>query len=303
MKKILFVAFMAALLPAYAQTKVGEIDNDLAFIIPSVFTLNGHAYIGTELQSPHQSGEDYDVTMRIYNNQFQIVDSLVHRYNYNGVGKPYFSNFYKSVAFWNLNELTISPYIIAFTQNLFNSDNMFEFFTKNCRYLDEMYDTEVISLSIKQTNGNILDSITPDYYEGYYAYGVSPNFIMWNGIFYLTVEWHYKNFISYNPSYLRRTDFYQINRTTQSIQRVSELPFNVFPSLVDRSQEITIELGEGNNATEISVIDANGRVLETIPVQAGQREVKIPASKMGHGLNLLNVNDRQRQATKKIIVK
>lgn len=84
---------------------------------------------------------------------------------------------------------------------------------------------------------------------------------------------------------------------------MSELPFNVFPSLVDRSQEITIELGEGNNATEISVIDANGRVLETIPVQAGQREVKIPASKMGHGLNLLNANDRQRQATKKIIVK
>lgn len=299
MKKILFVAFMAALLPAYAQTKVGEIDNELAFIIPSVFGLNGHAYIGTELQSPHQSGEDYDVTMRIYNNQFQIVDSLVHRYNYNGVGKPYFSDFTKQCAFWNFNELTTSPYIIAFTQNLFNSDNMFEFFTENYRYLDKK---ELISLSIKQTNGNILDSITPDYYEGYYASYVSPNFIMWNGIVYLTVEWHYKTLSSYSSS-LIRTDFYQINRTTQSIQRVSELPFNVFPSLVDRSQEITIELGEGNNATEISVIDANGRVLETIPVQAGQREVKIPASKMGHGLNLLNANDRQRQATKKIIVK
>lgn len=299
MKKILFVAFMAALLPAYAQTKVGEIDNELAFIIPSVFTLNGHAYIGNELQSPHQSGEDYDVTMRIYNNQFQIVDSLVHRYNYHNAGKPYFSNFSGSCAFWNLNELTISPYIIAFTQNLFNSDNMFEFFTENYRFLDKQ---ELISLSIKQTNGNILDSITPDYYEGYYACDVGPNFIMWNGIVYLTVEWIYKT-LSYPSSYLQRTDFYQINRTTQSIQRVSELPFNVFPSLVDRSQEITIELGEGNNATEISVFDANGRVLETIPVQAGQREIKVPASKMGHGLNLLNANDRQRQATKKIIVK
>jgi hypothetical protein len=299
MKKILFVAFMAALLPAYVQTKVGEIDNDLAFIIPSVFTLNGHAYIGTELQSPHQSGEDYDVTMRIYNNQFQIVDSLVHRYNDNVAGKPYVSIFIEKCAFWNLNELTISPYIIAFTQNLFNSDNMFEFFTENYRYLDKR---ELISLSIKQTNGNILDSITPDYYEGYYASDVAPGFIMWNGIFYLTVEWHYET-LSYPSSYLRRTDFYQINRTTQSIQRVSELPFNVFPSLVDRSQEITIELGEGNNATEISVIDANGRVLETIPVQAGQREIKVPASKMGHGLNLLNARDRQRQATKKIIVK
>lgn len=176
MKKILFVAFMAALLPAYAQTKVGEMDN--AFIIPSVFTLNGHAYIGNELQSPHQSGEDYVVTMRIYNNQFQIVDSLVHRNNYNGVGNPYFS-YIKSVAFWNLNELTISPDIIAFTQNLFNSDNMFEFFTANYRYLDVK---ELISLSIKQTNGNILDSITPDYYEGYYACEVSPRFIMWNGM-------------------------------------------------------------------------------------------------------------------------
>ena len=191
---------------------------------------------------------------------------------------------------------------VPVTQTLFDNDEQWEYIVENWEHLNGQDWYSIVSYSVVQEDGTVLFT-TPDETDSQgnslsigYLY-----LIKILGNYYLAAYYHSSVDEADNVG---KTVLFMINHQTQSIQRVdTELPFNVFPSIAERSQDIIIELGEGTNATEISVIDANGRVLNTISVQQGQREVKIPASTMGHSLNLLNVRERQRQATKKIIVK
>ena len=51
---------------------------------------------------------------------------------------------------------------------------------------------------------------------------------------------------------------YCIDRTLGLTKVDVNLPFSVFPTLADRSQQIIVELGEGNNAKEITVVNSLG---------------------------------------------
>ena len=77
----------------------------------------------------------------------------------------------------------------------------------------------------------------------------------------------------------------------------------VFPSVADRSQTITVELGEGNNATEVQVVNSVGQVMKTVAVQPGQREVKLRASDLNSGMHIVGTRSRVGQGACKIIVK
>ena len=76
-----------------------------------------------------------------------------------------------------------------------------------------------------------------------------------------------------------------------------------FPTMPSRDQQITVELGEGNNAREITVVNELGQVVKHVPVQDGQREVVIPARDLSTGLNVLSARTKQGKGSCKIIVR
>lgn len=96
---------------------------------------------------------------------------------------------------------------------------------------------------------------------------------------------------------------YQINQNQGLTKIDAELPISVFPTIADRGQQITVELGEGNNATEINVVNELGQVVKRIPVENGQRTVTIPTKGFGSGLNILNTSTLQGNGSCKIIIK
>ena len=95
---------------------------------------------------------------------------------------------------------------------------------------------------------------------------------------------------------------YQIGQTQGLTKLDAELPVSVFPTVANRGQQITVELGEGNNATEITVVNEMGQVVKRVPVN-GQSSVTIPTTGMGSGLNILNTNNAKGNSGCKIIIK
>lgn len=83
----------------------------------------------------------------------------------------------------------------------------------------------------------------------------------------------------------------------------SPVPFSVRPTVMDRGQEIVVELDEGANAREIDVVNALGQTVKRVPISAGQREVRINSVDLGSGMNFINTRTADGHATVKIIVR
>ncbi|MBQ9863783.1 MAG: T9SS type A sorting domain-containing protein [Bacteroidales bacterium] len=120
--------------------------------------------------------------------------------------------------------------------------------------------------------------------------------VSWDGKLYLATEViHTDGSYAYN--------FYRIDRQTQKIEQVASVPFSVRPTVMERGQEIIVELDENTNAREIDVVNALGQTVKRVPVAAGQREVRINSAELGSGMNFINTRTPEGQGTVKIIVK
>lgn len=90
----------------------------------------------------------------------------------------------------------------------------------------------------------------------------------------------------------------------QSINMVSEeLPINIFPTMVNHGNDITVDLGDNSNARQIQVIDQTGRVVKTMPVQAGQRQVKVNTGNINPGVNFINALCGKQSSSYKVVVR
>lgn len=272
------------ILPAYAQTRVGEVNLSGEFsCIPGEFMLSGNS----QLLMADLDEEDYTDSVVFLNTDFLPVKTIY--ISNSDVQSAYVFEYldfddYKGV------ELEC---LMLVTQSLFNNDEKYEYIVRNGtgRWNKNIF-------SIVQEDGNVIFTSNQETDSNGNTMRICNIYLTkYNGNYHLLVSYDFRDQDG------EKHILYSIDHQTQSIQRVAELPFNVFPTIADRSQEIIIELGEDNNASEISVIDANGRVINAIPVQPGQRVIRVPASKMGRGLNLLNARSNRGQATRKIVVK
>lgn len=251
-----------------AQTFVGTFSGGLpAFGIPGQFTNDGHSYF---------CAQNEDGSFTVYDNDFTTCIATIEGLDLDidGIILSY-ANFSEAAVYENT-----WPGLIL-TQNLFNSDSDFEYIEK--------FET---GWHIKSTNGSIVQTINTD--NGYIASG-DVMIIKLDGFYYLALgEWYQQE----NTVLVYRID------QTQGLTKVDvELPVSVFPSIANRSQQITVELGEGNNATEITVVNGLGQVIKRVPVEEGQRSITIPASGLGSGLNVINTRTQQGQGSCKIIVR
>lgn len=308
MKKLLLSAMaVAAMFGATAQNQITPVDGpatitDYKYYIPRFLTHGNTPYL--QVYREREIDDDryvYDSCF-LFDNNLQVAKVLPYI-----LGTYSFTNAYGSVTENNIEPTRISVYNyddnvfdnnVHYTQTLFNNDSKFE-------YIKPVWDgRRIVRLDIIDEDGNTVNSITwtagyalgPDYYSGEDAVVYSRindcRLIVIGGKYYLCLN------VGANH-YNKQTLYYRIDRQTQSITRVENVPFNVFPTVAERGNDITVQLEEGTNAREIVVVDAMGREVKSVPVAQGQREVKISTSDLGSGMGF--VSDRKNGAVKIIV--
>ncbi len=281
MKKTLIVLLttLVASTIAVGQTEVGTIPlGEEAYIVPRNFTSNNSAKIAIL---------DSIGNIEIYNSNFTVERTLTNPI-YNQEDKRI------GVDYVNYDDLILFGNDIGITQTLFNNDEEYEFI---CINYDEM--GYVSECDILSETGNILWSYRFNTDGGDIYIAKFDNKFYLACTEYILIHQDEWEFIYYYPD---NTKYFLINNNTQNIQEVASLPMNVFPTIANRSQTITVEFENENSAQEIKVINNAGQVVKTIPVAKGQREVKINTSDL-KGLNILHAVGKNAIGNSKIIIK
>lgn len=274
----MMVAALAAGTMAMAQTYVGEMPiEELGYSVPADFTTVGHTLLCDFYLDDYNHHPDSAI---FYDNTLTRVHALTN-----------FPEGFRSLYFCDY-DLSFRSYYgyIYFTQSLFNNDALFEYYVEN----------EDGTGSIVSENGTVIWSWSPsvsDFHEG----GMS--IFKWDNQYFIETYERYGG--TYNSDWGDyegdnvSCKLYRIERQTQSITQVNDVPFNVFPTVAERGRDITVQLGEGTNASEIVVVDGMGREVKKVPVAPGQREVKVSTRGLGAGMNF--ISDRRNGAVKIIV--
>ena len=199
------------------------------------------------------------------------------------------------------------------TQTLFNDDEryeyiqpMFEYIVEKTEtdrdgdggidYIETEYNVGLTGFKIMTTSGEELQRVDldkTDYYDGgFYLLKINGKYYL-----YLYVGGEGDDYYTY---------FYRINRETSSIQQVGApiKGMSVSPRTQGRGGSFTVELdGESNAEREVFVTDAAGRTVWRQTVPAGLKTVRISASRLGRGLNVVTVRGGKQGESCKVIVK
>ena len=267
---ILAAALCLATAAVNAQTYVGDIDGSFGGCIPGAFSTNGHPYVVyTTMVNEYN---DHDFNASIYQSDF-----TTHVIDINNVRRVYIRD---------CDNNSEGPFI---TQNVFNLDDNFEYI----EYEYELDYYNVYAIHIKSSNGNTLWSFNAE--EGFRC---GCEVLKLDNKYYLLIGEYRENGYDYEYRY----HLYFISQAQGLTEVKTDLPISVFPSIANRNQQITVELGEGNNATEVTVVNGLGQVIKRVPVEEGQRIINIPANGLGCGLNIFNTRTSQGHGSCKIIV-
>ena len=304
MKKSLLAITMALYIcSAWAQSRTGEVQfrgDSYPPFIPKEFSQDGKAKFLDKQVGGYSSAQRVYV---IYNDNFTSGQQVsipgapytVQEYNWETEEYETKTHYeYSRASYFNL-DATGAWYDVGneipLTQTLFNSNSKYEYIVPE---LDN--DAYIIALKIMSDDGTLISTINAD--DGHHI--IEQRIVKWNDSYYLMLMEGLINGEEDSYSFV----FFRINQATQSISRVEgSLPLSVFPSVADRSQTITIELGEGNNATEIQVVNAAGQVVKSIPVQPGQRVIQLPTTDLGSGVHVIGARSGRSQGACKVIIK
>ncbi|MBR1851228.1 MAG: hypothetical protein IJ789_07630 [Bacteroidales bacterium] len=296
-KKVLLMATLATLTATAvnAQTRIGETNKNIfrdqkRCYIPAELTSNGVALLYY-----------YDDSTATFCDQ-NLTATEIQRPE-------------RCVTLFYMNLDNPEETYISYSQTFFNNDATFEYIrytVTNERLVTSEWETytdyDITKLEAVNMNGTVLFSLdAPE--NTTFGYAIS-----WGGgiaevsLGVLALRWGGASYLVVNEQDSITEDeklvFYRINQQTQSIARVDgSLPISVFPSVADRNQTLTVELGEGNNATEVQVVNAVGHVVKSVAVQPGQHEVQLRASDLGSGMHIVGARNHKSQGACKIIIK
>ena len=277
---ITLIAILCLLTTVKAQTFTGAYEGMYFGSIPSIFTQSGHPYLVAirGVGSLSVLDGDLNVLADVNNDDNYICEAYYMDADATSITISSFHN--------------TSDHGLLVTQNLFNDDDSFEYL--ECQKADPNdYHCKIVN--IKSSNGSLVQSINAD--EGYYFADDRTAFVLKiEGNIYLVLR---ENTSNNSTKHL----FYLIKQNHGLLKIDVDLPLSVFPTLPTQEEQITVELGEGNNATEITVVNSMGQVVKHFPVEEGQRTITIPARELGSGLNIINSRSPQGQGSCKIIVR
>lgn len=310
-KTLLIAAALGTALAMQAQTYVETNDLDQFSVIPASLTVDGQ---------PRLVFHNYDIhVVTVKNGNLQTETTMSYPIDTVDVECEGTMRRYEvsapSFGYFNLHDGFLehegAP---TFTQSLFNTTVDYEYLwpvlsgTRTDRWGHVVPNCQQVVA--KSTNGSVVSTIqAPD---GYFFDAHSS---------YYEEESAGRLYIEYclvveigNNTYLvlgitdddsdnydeKLAAWYRIDRQTQSISLAEVAPMSVRPSVAGRGQEIVVELGDEAQAHELQVVDAQGRTVKRVPVQPGQREVRIGTADLGRGVNFINARNH---GAAKIIVK
>ena len=199
---------------------------------------------------------------------------------------------------------------LLLTQTLFNTDAKFEFLQR--QYGNEFvftpsetskyHKTRLEGFNIVNEDQEVVNTIRCADNEtfGYNNHGnlefLIPMIFSFDGNWYIACN-------VTNTSGVNMLRYYRIDRQFQKVEQVANVPFTVHPTVMDKGQEIIVELDEGTNAREIEVVNTLGQMVKRVPVTSGQREVHINSSDFSTGMNFVNTHTSEGHGTVKIIVR
>lgn len=229
-------------------------------------------------------------------------DNWVERKEYDAYGNGRYS--FIKLGIGNCeNSLSSDEYVLA-TQTLFNNDEAYEYI---CPVLETRQQGEVRK-DDRDGDGEI------DRYETYYSiYATGFKVISESGAILSTVSFGnnlvtgstYQNLITINDKRYLRFDvhelsngisgasyniFYKIDRNASSIRQMgAPIKTKVYPTVADRNETITVEVGGNAADREVFVHNAAGQTVFRQTVPAGQNTVQVNAAMLSRGLNVVSV--------------
>lgn len=260
-----------------AQVYTDNVEGTWLCSMPGLFSANGHPYLVAATSIGSLCVLDCELNMIAkVDNDNKILEAYYMDADATSIAVADFHN-------------TLDHGLLL-TQTLFNSDDYFEFIEMQGY---ESYHYHL--LNIKSSNGTIIQSISAD--EGYFFADSRCAFVVkiQNYLYLVLRE-------SKNNGGATKHAFYLIKKDHGLTEVDVDLPISVFPTVSNRDQQITVELGENIDAYEITIVNGVGQVIKRLPLESGQREITIPAGELAPGLNLLNTCTQQGQSCCKIIV-
>lgn len=206
-----------------------------------------------------------------------------------------YSAFYADVV-WYYNFFYESETGVTITQTLFNNDEKYEFclpvmdvFTEEGSYSD-YYQTqtiqhryEPIGYKIVSEDGTVLQEIIVN--------EARDNNLSIDAVVMQLGDKTYFVIGTYSGEYGKEhemTYFYEINKNTNSIQKVREVKgsMRVTPTVANRNEEITISINDDNCnvARELIITGVNGKLIERRTIPAGVNTFKVNAAMMRSGM-------------------
>ena len=277
-----------------AQTYVGEFNTRIGGIIPGYFTSSGHPYI---LQWQWVGEDEYFCVLE--------SDFFTHVTDFSPDNELFENIIDVDYVDWDALNGEIE---LTFTQTLFNDDPFFEFFEEERDYtvhndtvweynyeedlpyyIYTWYESQTKAIRVKSTNGSTVWEYLPEENSDCRIETI----LKFDNKFYMILREKGEEVVNYQ--------LYLIKKNQGLFEVETPLPLKVFPTLLDRSQQITVELGEGNNAKEVTVINNMGQVVKRMPVEQGQRAITFPAREL-RGLNVVHTRTSKGQGSCKIIV-
>lgn len=309
MKKILLLGMLITSLSMQAQIIGDKIENAPgsvdAFLtsyntIPPIFSSDNKAYF------LDYSSDEYNDFINVYNDELQQV----RRFQANGLSNIYYCDTNNASWISSINKLVV-------TQTLFNNDEKFEYL----RYITEEKETEEyyehpiwddststiigweidtitttstydIGVEIVNESGSVLQSLyfeTPRINE-------TCNLVKINDKFYFIVmgdDWAEPA----NP------EWYVFTPGSGTGLKKVQLPtgLSVMPSLAKRHQSITIETDDVSKNREVNIVDASGKSVWRQILPAGHKSIRVNATKLSKGLNVVNVDGEKEKSVKVIV--
>lgn len=177
------------------------------------------------------------------------------------------------------------------SQTLFNNDEKYEFivpvmepFARMYYYSGKQsidYQHKAIGYKIVSEDGTELQKIIVNEARDS-KISIEAYFLQFGDKNYFIIE-------RYDDSdYPYETYFYEINKNTNSIQKVREMPgsMRVAPTVANRNEEITISINDDNCnvARELIITGVNGKLIERRTIPAGENTFKVNAAMMRSGM-------------------
>lgn len=198
---------------------------------------------------------------------------------------------------------------LTITQTLFNSDDKYEYIRpilQQSSYTSESdrdydgevdeittyYDSKELGFEIVNEDGDVLQSIRFESPKEYVDYVL----VTINDKYYFVVEME-------NEDYSYTYEWYALTPGSSTGLKKVQAPVSVTarPAMAKRHESITIETTGDDKNREVNIVDASGKSVWKQTIPAGQKSIRVNASKLSKGLNVVNVDGKKEQSVKVIV--